>query len=96
MKRPKSSEYLLGPAATEFSNTPTGKWKSMRPVVNQSECKRCKQCIIFCPCDVISEIPGVDEKIKIQYEYCKGCGICANVCINKCILMKKEDKQDET
>lgn len=96
MKRPKSSEYLLGPVATEFYNIPTGKWKNMRPVIIQSECKRCKQCIVFCPCDVIHEGSGIDEKIKIQYEFCKGCGICANVCINGCILMEKDEKQNET
>lgn len=31
---------------------------------------------------------GAGEKIEIDYNYCKGCGICANECPTKAIIMK--------
>jgi len=43
-------------------------------------------CWLYCPDGVISRtIPPV-----IDYEYCKGCGICAEECPTKAITMVEE------
>ena len=34
----------------------------------------------------------VDEQPVINYDYCKGCGICAEECPRKCIVMVEEGK----
>ena len=37
-----------------------------------------------------SSIDVVDEWPVIDYDYCKGCGICAEECPAKCIVMVEE------
>jgi pyruvate ferredoxin oxidoreductase delta subunit len=71
----------------------TGEWRSSRPVIDQKKClpakqnkPACFQCWLYCPDAVISKtIP-----IKIDLEYCKGCGICEQVCPAKAIAMVRE------
>jgi len=50
--------------------------------------------VLFCPepCITHDEEDKSHEKGKIiiDYEYCKGCGICANECPRHCIEMVKE------
>ncbi|MEM0162792.1 MAG: 4Fe-4S binding protein, partial [Thermoproteota archaeon] len=31
------------------------------------------------------------NKVEVNYDYCKGCGICANECPTKAINMEKEE-----
>ena len=52
-----------------------------------STCFGCNECWIFCPDAVICERNGVFE---IDLDYCKGCGICANECPVKALLMVPE------
>ena len=73
---------------------PTGTWRDMRPVIDESRCTRCLLCWLYCPDDVISMEPvgpGSKEIPVIDYEYCKGCGICAQVCPTKAIEMVPEE-----
>lgn len=67
-------------------NNKTGDWRSVKPVRDKTKCIMCGQCWQFCP-DM-----AINEKMEPDYDYCKGCGICANVCPVKCIKMVKEDK----
>jgi 2-oxoacid:acceptor oxidoreductase delta subunit (pyruvate/2-ketoisovalerate family) len=46
---------------------------------------------MFCPEAAI--IRNKDDTISIDYEYCKGCGICANVCKVKAITMERETEK---
>jgi pyruvate ferredoxin oxidoreductase delta subunit len=66
----------------------TGNWRVFRPVLDKSKCVKCLQCWMFCPEAAI--IRNKDDTISIDYEYCKGCGICANVCKVKAITMERE------
>lgn len=66
----------------------TGNWRVFRPVLDKSKCVNCLQCWMFCPEATI--IRNKDDTISIDYEYCKGCGICANVCKVKAITMERE------
>ena len=73
----------------------TGEWRSAFPVVDQKKCTPARQnkpacflCWLYCPDAVISKtIP-----IQVNLEYCKGCGICAQVCPVQAITMVNEEE----
>ncbi len=68
----------------------TGGWRSQRPVWDAEKCINCFRCWISCP---DSAIQLQDGKVAgIDYNYCKGCGVCASVCPEKvhAIDMKPE------
>lgn len=62
----------------------TGDWRTFRPVRDMDRCIKCMLCYLYCPEAVIS------SSIEIDYDYCKGCGICANECSKKAITMVEE------
>ncbi|MCX6710414.1 MAG: 4Fe-4S binding protein [Candidatus Woesearchaeota archaeon] len=64
----------------------TGNWRSMRPIKDPKVCIKCGRCWVFCPENAIS------PDIETNYDYCKGCGICAEECPVKAIKMEKEKK----
>jgi len=71
----------------------TGSWRVERPVIDLSKCtpaKRqkdsCYLCWLYCPDGVISK----ELEPKIDLEYCKGCGICAQECPTGAITMVEE------
>lgn len=53
-------------------------------------CDACGNCFIFCPDTSIYFNEGELES-QVNYEYCKGCGICANECPRGAIVMMKEE-----
>ena len=63
----------------------TGKWASTYPVI-QDSCIRCLKCWIYCPDSAIR----IEEKITPDLSFCKGCGICAQVCPVQAIQMEKK------
>ncbi|MFW6081157.1 MAG: 4Fe-4S binding protein [Desulfosalsimonas sp.] len=73
----------------------TGSWRVMRPVIDLEKCipaKRnkpaCFSCWLYCPDGVITKtIPPT-----IDYEYCKGCEICAEECPAGAITMVEETR----
>jgi pyruvate ferredoxin oxidoreductase delta subunit len=66
----------------------TGGWRTFKPVWDKEKCSQCLTCWINCP---DSSITVSDGKMSgIDYDHCKGCGICAKVCPKKCISMVKE------
>ena len=66
----------------------TGTWRDSRPVIDESKCTRCLLCWLYCPEDTI--LRRDDDMVYVDYEYCKGCGICANVCPVGAITMVPE------
>lgn len=72
----------------------TGEWRTSRPVIDVAKClpaksskPSCFQCWLYCPEAVISRtVP-----LKIDYEYCKGCGVCREVCPVDAITMVAEE-----
>ena len=66
----------------------TGSWRTFKPVWDKEKCSQCLMCWINCPDSSI--LVSADKMTGIDYEHCKGCGICAKVCPKKCINMEKE------
>ncbi len=67
----------------------TGLWRVERPVVDEDKCIKCWLCWLYCPEDVISE--GENGFPQIDLTFCKGCGVCADVCPVDAIRMVKEE-----
>lgn len=55
----------------------TGTWRITRPVLTPELCTQCMICVVDCPdaCITLTE-----TAVQVDYEYCKGCGICTQVC----------------
>lgn len=81
-------DYPLG--ATCESNHITSinaGWRTFRPVINQEKCVNCMRCFLVCPDGVIDKS---GPQLEIDYQFCKGCGVCAYECKLKAIVMVKE------
>ena len=72
---PEATVYEAGYLVTKNAG-----WRNIRPVVNTEKCKSCLQCYLYCPDGVISK-DKTNSKVKIDYEFCKGCGIC--ICLDR-------------
>lgn len=78
-------------------NFKTGSWRSLRPVWNKDKCIHCLTCWIYCPDSAIKIAPDAKKTTVItgiDYDFCKGCGICAKECPVKiqAITMEEEKK----
>lgn len=71
-----------GGTALEFK---TGDWRTYKPVWDKEKCTSCLFCFIYCPDFSIEVKDG--KMIGINYDYCKGCGICKEVCPKQAIEM---------
>ncbi|MFX1511765.1 MAG: 4Fe-4S dicluster-binding protein [Promethearchaeota archaeon] len=70
----------------------TGSWASKKPRAIHENCISCLNCYFYCPDNAVTMIE-IEGKLKPQfnYEYCKGCGVCASECRGKpekAIIMK--------
>ena len=71
-------------------------WRIEKPIYNKDYCIDCQFCWIYCP-DV--SIVSRDKKMMgVDYDHCKGCGICVEVCPTnpKSLLMYPEQEDEET
>ncbi len=69
-------------------NFKTGDWRDIRPVYDKEKCIHCFMCWINCPDSAIMTKDG--KVVGIDYEHCKGCGICAKECPPKVCAIKME------
>ena len=67
----------------------TGDWRAFRPVVDKEKCINCLFCWIYCP---DAAIVRKEKWVEVNYDYCKGCGICAKECPKIAIKMTEEQK----
>jgi len=67
----------------------TGDWRAFRPVVDKEKCVNCLFCWIYCP---DAAIVRKEKWVEVNYDYCKGCGICAQECPKEAIKMVEEQK----
>jgi len=73
----------------------TGDWRTERPALDAGACLAVKQrkdacqlCWVYCPDVCIAR--GVPPAVDLSY--CKGCGICAEVCPTGAIRMVADDE----
>jgi len=91
VKEPKGIKDLpITPLSTPTiaSMGKTGSWRTFRPIIDTKKCTHCLLCWIFCPEGCIGRLE--DDMPEINYDYCKGCGVCANECRLGAIKMKRE------
>ncbi|MCD6492534.1 MAG: 2-oxoacid:acceptor oxidoreductase family protein [Archaeoglobaceae archaeon] len=55
----------------------TDLWRFVKPVIDANKCNKCMNCWLHCPEGVIMES---EDAVVINYDYCKGCMICKEVC----------------
>lgn len=66
-------------AAATSVLTPTGLWRTMRPLLDYGLCHRCAWvCSTLCPDSAIRVL--ADGRPEIDYDHCKGCLVCVAVC----------------
>lgn len=71
----------------------TGGWRSMRPVWNRDKCTSCMLCWIACPDSSIQVEDGT--MVGIDYDHCKGCGVCVHECRFGALEFIREDEAEE-
>lgn len=78
------------PNAGNAAEYNTGDWRTDRPIWDSEKCISCLICWMFCPDSSIMIQEG--KVVGIDYDHCKGCGICAAECPTKvhAIDMKPE------
>jgi len=67
----------------------------MRPKWIEENCIQCMFCWMYCP-DMAVKATAEGKRAEFDYDYCKGCGICALECPGKkgkkAIVMEEEGK----
>ncbi len=65
----------------------TGAWRYQRPVIREEKCCHCALCALYCPTGC-----RIDKQwyFTADFDYCKGCGICARSCPRAAIAMVAE------
>ena len=84
MSDKKWNEIPIGGIIEEPGNAfnyHTGSWRTYAPMWSEEKCIDCMACWIFCPDDCITVKDG--KITGINYDHCKGCGICAFECPDK-------------
>ncbi|MCS7263311.1 MAG: 2-oxoacid:acceptor oxidoreductase family protein [Armatimonadetes bacterium] len=56
----------------------TGSWRLERPVFDPQKCVQCLMCWLVCPDSAIVLESG--KVVGIDYDHCKGCGLCSLQC----------------
>lgn len=80
-------------AETNTYTASVADWRIIKPIYNRDICIDCQICWIFCPDTAI--ISRDKKMIGIDFDHCKGCGICVEVCpTNPKSLLMYNEQQD--
>lgn len=63
-------------------------WRIEKPLLNLDTCIHCQFCWIYCP--DMSIVSRDKKMVAIDFDHCKGCGICVEVCPTDALLMFPE------
>ena len=82
--------FEMGPRGqSRNSQFKRGTTKTQRPLVRFDLCTKCTLCWLECPDECFD--PTHDGLYDIDYQYCVGCGKCAEICpVRECIVMVDE------
>jgi len=72
--RPEERDY------SDFSSytATVASWRILKPVHNADVCIDCQNCWVWCPDTAI--VSRDKQMLGIDYDHCKGCGVCVEVC----------------
>ena len=88
-QKPNWRELPKGAVSTKSSiEYETGDWGVEKPEIDREKCTKCMFCHFFCPEGAIHVRD--DGYTEVDLRYCKGCGICADECPVKCIVMVRK------
>ena len=80
---------MCKPAVGEAGKT--GDWRDLTPVIDHAKCiasvknrPACYLCWLYCPDGIVSA--GIP--VKIDLDYCKGCGICSASCPQQAVTIR--------
>lgn len=68
-------------------------WRNVRPVLDAAKCTMCLQCYLYCPDGTIFKVRNDGNQVTglaIDYDFCKGCGVCVRACRFNAIEMVDE------
>ena len=70
-------ELIAKPGSSRKNKT--GSWRTgLKPHYLQTNCIACNRCVLVCPEGIVK---GEGKNTyHCDYLYCKGCGLCAEVC----------------
>jgi pyruvate ferredoxin oxidoreductase delta subunit len=87
---PLGSVVLEAGSSVKFK---TGAGRSMRPKWIAENGIQCRVCWMYCP-DMSVKVNSEGKREDFDFDFCKGCGICALECPgkkgNKAIVMEEE------
>lgn len=84
------SERLKGNALVKQGFTEETAVREAQRCLGDVRCEYCDLCRLFCP-DLAITRNGNKGQIEIDYDFCKGCGICAAVCPKGAIKIVLEE-----
>ena len=64
-------------------------FRTSKPIINSDKCVKCMMCYLLCPEGTVYKD---GDQLAIDYDFCKGCGICAQECKPKAIKMVPEEE----
>jgi len=95
-------EYIRGATIHAGGTTTfikTGGWRVFKPIIDHMACRDCKKCHWYCTDNCIEWLSLKESlmlakaPVTIDYDYCKGCGICAHECPSEAIEMEREGEE---
>lgn len=63
-------------------------FRTLKPILDSNKCVKCMMCYLLCPEGTIY-MDG--SQLAVDYDFCKGCGICGRECRPKAIKMIPEE-----
>lgn len=85
---PEGIVVFAPPVNTPNPHYKTDTFRTVRPVTDPEKCNKDGLCWLYCPDSARS--PDPEKLFEVNLDYCKGCGICAEVCPMKAIKMVNE------
>lgn len=67
-------------------------FRTSKPIIDNDKCVKCMMCYLLCPEGAVYKD---GDKLAIDYDFCKGCGICEQECKPKVIKMVPEANRNE-
>jgi 2-oxoacid:acceptor oxidoreductase delta subunit (pyruvate/2-ketoisovalerate family) len=85
-KRP-AAERIRDFAPAQLPDDPPTATSAAARCFGASTCRACEVCVMMCPDLCITRDPAT-QRIVIDLDYCKGCGLCAHYCPKGAIKME--------